>query len=64
MGPLPGNWGFQTDYLYIDIGDDGNYYLYDAQFPDAAVQLTFVQNIGDDQTGADQDDESAQQQQQ
>jgi hypothetical protein len=55
MGQMPGNWGFQTDYLYIDIGDDGNYYLYDAQFPDVAVQLTFVQNIGDDQAGADQD---------
>jgi hypothetical protein len=55
MGPLPGNWGFQTDYLYIDVGDDGNYYLYDAQFPDVAVQLTFVQNLGDDQAGADQD---------
>jgi hypothetical protein len=55
MGPMPGNWGFQTDYLYIDIGDDGNYYLYDAQFPDMAVQLTFVQNLGDDQAGADQD---------
>jgi hypothetical protein len=55
MGPMPGNWRFQTDYLYIDIGDDGNYYLYDAQFPDVAVQLTFVQNLGDDQAGADQD---------
>jgi hypothetical protein len=55
VGQLPGNWAFQADYLYIDIGDDGNYYLYDAQFPDMAVQLTFVQNIGDDQAGADQD---------
>jgi hypothetical protein len=54
MGQMPGNWAFQTDYLYIDMGDDGNYYLYDAQFPDVAVQLTFVQNIGDDQAGADQ----------
>jgi hypothetical protein len=61
MGPMPGNWAFQSDYLYIGIGDDGNYYLYDAQFPDAAVQLTFVQNIGDDQAGAD-GDQSAQQQ--
>jgi hypothetical protein len=60
VGPMPGNWGFQTDYLYIDIGDDGNYYLYDAQFPGVAVQLTFVQNVGDDQVGddEDQDDES------
>ena len=53
LGQLPGNWALQTDYLYIGIGDDGNYYLYDAQFPDLAVQLTFVQNIGDDQAGAD-----------
>jgi hypothetical protein len=52
---MPGNWSFQTDYLYIGLGEDGNYYLYDAQFPDLAVQLTFVQNIGDDQAGADQD---------
>jgi hypothetical protein len=44
IGPTPGNWAFQTDDLYIDIGDDGNYYLYDAQFPGVAVQLTFVQN--------------------
>jgi len=59
MGQMPENWGFQTDYLYIDIGDDGNYYLYDAQFPDLSVQLTFVENIGDDQAGAgeDQNDE-------
>lgn len=53
IGPMPGNWAFQTDSLYIDIGDDGNYYLYDAQFPDVAVQLTFVQNVGDDQAAAD-----------
>jgi hypothetical protein len=51
MGQLPGNWALQSDYLYVGIGDDGNYYLYDAQFPDLAVQLTFVQNIGDDQAG-------------
>jgi len=55
MGQLPGNWRFQSDYLYIDIGDDGNYYLYDAQFPDMAVQLTFVQNMGDDQAEVDED---------
>jgi len=55
MGPIPGNWKLATDYLYVDVGDDGNYYLYDAQFPDVAVQLTFVQNLGDDQAGADQD---------
>ena len=40
----------------IGMGDDGNYYLYDAQFPNVAVQLTFVQNVGEDQAGADQDD--------
>jgi hypothetical protein len=57
MGQMPGYWGFETDYLYIDIGDDGNYYLYDTRFPDVAVQLTFVQNIGDDQAGASQDDQ-------
>jgi hypothetical protein len=57
MGQIPGNWGLATDYLYVDIGDDGNYYLYDTQFPDVAVQLTFVQNLGDDQAGADQDQE-------
>jgi hypothetical protein len=55
MSQVPGNWGLATDYLYVDIGDDGNYYLYDTQFPDVAVQLTFVQNLGDDQAGADQD---------
>lgn len=55
MSPIPGNWFLATDYLYVDIGDDGNYYLYDAVFPDLAVQLTFVQNLGDDQAGADQD---------
>jgi hypothetical protein len=55
MGQIPGNWALATDYLYVDIGDDGNYYLYDTQFPDLAVQLTFVQNLGDDQAGADQD---------
>jgi hypothetical protein len=55
MGPIPGNWALAADYLYVDIGDDGNYYLYDAQNPNVAVQLTFVQNLGDDQAGADQD---------
>jgi hypothetical protein len=55
MGVFPGNWDLRSDYLYIDIGDDGNYYLYDAQFPGVTVQLTFVQNVGDDQAGADQD---------
>ncbi|MGA7524462.1 MAG: hypothetical protein WBW84_18560 [Acidobacteriaceae bacterium] len=49
MTPIPGTWGLATDDLYVDIGDDGNYYLYDTQFPDVAVQLTFVQNPGDDQ---------------
>jgi hypothetical protein len=55
MGPIPGNWALATDSLYVDVGDDGNYYLYDAQFPNVAVQLTFVQNIGDDQAADDQD---------
>jgi hypothetical protein len=55
IGQLPGNWGFQSDDLYIDIGDDGNYYLYDAAFPDTAVQLTFVQTVGEDQAGAGDD---------
>ncbi len=60
MSLVPGNWALATDYLYIDIGDDGNYYLYDAQNPDVAVQLTFVQNLGDDQAGADQDQSDGQ----
>jgi hypothetical protein len=55
MGPVPGNWGLQADYFYIGIGGDGNYYLYDAQFPDMAIQLTFVQNPGDDQADEDQE---------
>jgi hypothetical protein len=55
MGQFPGEWAVGMDYLYIDQGDDGNYYLYDAQFPNVAIQLTFVQNIGDDQAGAEQD---------
>jgi hypothetical protein len=55
IGPIPGKWALGTDYLYVDIGDDGNYYLYDTQFPDVAVQLTFVQSMGDDQASADQD---------
>jgi hypothetical protein len=55
VAPIPGYWALATDALYIDIGGDGNYYLYDTQFPGVAVQLTFVQNPGDDQAGADQD---------
>jgi hypothetical protein len=55
MGQTPANWALATDYLYVDMGDDGNYYLYDAQDPNVAVQLTFVQNLGDDQAGAEQD---------
>jgi hypothetical protein len=51
MGQFPGDWDLGIDYLYIDLGDDGNYYLYDAKFPDVAIQLTFMQNIGDDQPG-------------
>lgn len=55
IGSVPATWALAVDYLYIDLGDDGNYYLYDAQNPDVAVQITFVQNLGDDQTGSDQD---------
>lgn len=58
MGEMPSDWAPGSDYLYIDIGDDGNYYLYDTQYPDLAVQLTFVQNVGDDQAGA-QDEQQA-----
>jgi hypothetical protein len=49
LGQTPANWALGSDYLYIDIGDDGNYYLYDAQYPDIAVQLTFVHEPGADQ---------------
>jgi hypothetical protein len=56
VGQVPGDWAFQSDNLYIGLGDDGNYYLYDASSPDSAVQLTFVQNVGDDQAGADDDE--------
>lgn len=55
MGTVPDYWALHRDYLYIDVGDDGNYYLYNAQDPDFAVQLTFVQNVGDDQVDTDQD---------
>lgn len=58
MGEMPGNWAPGSDYLYIDIGDDGNYYLYDTQYPDMAIQLTFVQNPGDDQAGAEEDQDN------
>jgi len=54
MAQFPGGWTLGADYLYIDQGDDGNYYLYDAQLPGTSIQLTFVQNIGDDQAGDDQ----------
>jgi hypothetical protein len=56
LNPFPSSWALASDYLYIDIGDDGNYYLYDAQFPGVAVQLTFVQNPADDQDDQDQGD--------
>jgi len=49
MGPLPNAWNTAIDNLYIDIGDDGNYYLYDSAQPDFAIQLTYVQRMGDDQ---------------
>jgi len=57
MGPMPGNCGFQTDYLYIGIGGDGHHSLCDAHFPDLAVQFTFVQNPGDHQADEDQGDD-------
>jgi len=49
MGALPGNWNVAFDGLYVDVGDDGNYYLYDRNQPGLAIQLTYVQNLGDDQ---------------
>jgi hypothetical protein len=53
--PVPGNWALQAESFYIGMGDDGNYYLYNMQYPNVAVQLTFVQNVGDDQAGGDED---------
>jgi hypothetical protein len=55
--PIPAYWALGTDYLYVDIGDDGNYYLYDTQFPGLAVQVTFVQNPGEDQDQGDESDQ-------
>jgi hypothetical protein len=49
MGAIPNGWKIFVDNLYIDIGDDGNYYLYDSAYPDFTVQLTFVDTVGDDQ---------------
>ncbi len=49
LGPIPPNWVLANDYLYIDVGDDGNYYLYDAIFPGLAIQLSANVNLGDDQ---------------
>jgi hypothetical protein len=49
MGALPAAWNVAMENLYIDIGDDGNYYLYDTNQPNIAIQLTFVQAKGDDQ---------------
>jgi hypothetical protein len=49
MGVVPPAWNVAYDNLHIDIGDDGNYYLYDTNQPDLAIQLTFVQAKGDDQ---------------
>jgi hypothetical protein len=49
MGAIPTGWNIFVDNLYIDVGDDGNYYLYDSAYPDFTVQLTFVDAVGDDQ---------------
>ena len=53
MGALPEAWG---DDFYIGMGSDGNYYLFDSEIPAFAVQLTFVQDIGDDQAGAEENE--------
>jgi hypothetical protein len=50
LGPFPDNW-LLTDPLYLDFGDDGNYYLYDALYPGIAIPLSAGDNAGDDQTG-------------
>lgn len=55
LGPIPTNWRLALDNLYIDVGDDGNYYLYDAAFPGLAIQLSAGVNIGDDQADNYQD---------
>jgi hypothetical protein len=55
IGTVPGNWGLQADSFYVGLGEDGNYYLYNARFPDMALQLTFVENPGDDQVSDDGD---------
>jgi len=34
--PIPGNWTIR-DFLYVGMGQDGNYYLYNPQFPDVSV---------------------------
>ena len=53
-GELPPYWALRSDDLYIDIGADGNYYLYNARLPETPVMLTYVENVGDDQTNSDQ----------
>lgn len=55
LGPLPDNW-MATDLFYVDFGDDGNYYLYDALNPGVAIPLSAADNAGDDQAAADDDD--------
>jgi len=55
LGPFPDNW-LLTDTFYVDYGDDGNYYLYDALNPGVAIPLSAADNAGDDQAGADDDD--------
>lgn len=53
-GVVPPYWSLRADSLFIDLGADGNYYLYNARFPERPVMLTYVENVGDDQTTPDQ----------
>jgi hypothetical protein len=50
LGPFPSNWMLGTDDLYVVVGDDGNYYLCDAAYPDVEIQVAAVANVGDDQS--------------
>jgi hypothetical protein len=49
LGPIPDNWVLVSDPLYVDQGDDGNYYLYDALYPGLAIPISAGNNAGDDQ---------------
>ena len=50
LGPFPSNWMLATDDLYVVVGDDGNYYMCDAAYPDVEVQVAAMANVGDDQS--------------